>query len=115
MLPYKKTVEHARKTYRFRHVLKRDDYTIGLVHNGENTVMEYRAELEIMYDELMAIGKIVYEKKIVQMATHMGVKRTDKQAILSFSDLQQWAVHPINHGNHTRQIKVLKTLTMMFF
>jgi hypothetical protein len=118
LLPYKKdqiTIEHARMTYRFRHVLKKDNYTIGLVYSQESSVTEYRAELEIMYDTIVAIGKIVYEKKIVQLATQMGIKRWDKQSILSFSDLQQWAVHPSNHVNHERQIEVLETLTKMFF
>jgi hypothetical protein len=118
LLPYKKdqiTIEHARKTYRFRHVLKRYDYTIGLVYSNESSVTEYRAELEIMFDTLMVIGKLVYEKKIVKLATQMGIKRWDKQAIQSFSDLQQWAVHPSNHSNHISQIEVLETLTRMFF
>jgi hypothetical protein len=118
LLPYKKdqiTIEHARKTYRFRHVLKRYDYTIGLVYSNESSVTEYRAELEIMFDTLMVIGKLVYEKKIVKLATQMGIKRWDKQAIQSFSDLQQWAVHPSNHSNHMSQIEVLETLTRMFF
>jgi hypothetical protein len=92
LLPYKKdhiTIEHARKMYRFRHVLKRDDYMIGLVYSHESSVTEYRAELEIMYDALMVIGKLVDENKIVQLATQMGIKIWDKQAILNFSDLQQ--------------------------
>jgi hypothetical protein len=118
LLPYKKdqiTIERARKTYRYRHVLKRDDYTIGLVYSQESSVTEYRAELEIMFDALMAVGKLVYERKIVQLATEMGIKRWDKQTILSFSDLQQWAVHPSDHSTHMRQIGVLETLTRMFF
>ncbi len=38
LLPYKKdqiTIEHARKTYRYRHVMKQNDSTIGLVYNNE--------------------------------------------------------------------------------
>ena len=48
LLPYKKdqiTIEHARKTYKYRHVLKRNDSTVGLVYTNESCVAAYRAEL----------------------------------------------------------------------
>jgi hypothetical protein len=46
----------------------------------------------------------------------MGIKQWDKQDICNFSDLQHWADHHSNHGNHiSHQIDVLETLTTMFF
>jgi hypothetical protein len=118
LLPYKKdqiTIEHARKTYKYRHVLKRNDSTVGLVYNNESCVVAYRAELSTMFDEILLEGKCVYEKQIVHMAKAMGIKRWDGQDISNFSDLQQWSVHHSNHGNHRRQIEVLETLATMFF
>jgi hypothetical protein len=110
LLPYKKdqiTINHARKTYRYRHVLRRNDSTIGLFYSDASSVTEYRAELEILFDAIMAVGKLVYQRQLVHLASEMGINRWDKQTILSFSDLQQWAVHPSNHGNHPQQIEVL--------
>jgi hypothetical protein len=78
LLPYKKdqiTIEHARKTYRYRHVLKREDSTIGLVFNNERCVEEYKIELEFMFDSIIAAGKVAYEKRIVGLAGEMGIKQ----------------------------------------
>ena len=118
LLPYKKdqiTIEHARMTYRYRHVLKRNDSTIGLVYNNENSVDDYRAELELVFDEIMVAGKAAYETQLVCVAKQMGITRFDKQEICNFSDLQQWAVHHFNHRDHNTQIKVLEALTTLFF
>jgi hypothetical protein len=118
LLPYKKdqiTIEHAKMTYRYRHVLKQDDSTIGLVHTGEISVADYRTELEVMFDNIMVAGKHAYESQIVLLSKEMGIKRCDKQDICNFSDLQQWAVDYSNHGHHKQQIEMLDSLTTMFF
>jgi hypothetical protein len=118
LLPYKKdqiTIEHARKTYRYRHAMKQNDSTIGLVYNNESNITEYRAELELIWDELIVAGKFAYERRIICLATEMGLKRLDKQTICNFSDLQRWAVHHSSHANHKAQMDVLEALTTMFF
>ncbi len=76
LLPYKKdqiTIEHARRTYRYRHVLNRDDSTIGLVYNDETNVTEYRAEMELLFDAIIAAGKLAYERRIVSLAAEIQV------------------------------------------
>jgi hypothetical protein len=44
LLPYKKdliALEHARKTYKYRHVLKRNDSTVRLVYNNKSSAIDY--------------------------------------------------------------------------
>lgn len=76
---------------------------------------KYKVELEFMFNSIIAARKFAYEEKIVKLAAEMGIKQWDKQDICNFSDLQHWAVHHSNHGNHRSQIDVLETLTTMFF
>ncbi len=76
LLPYKKdqiTIEHARRTYRCRHVLNRDDSTIGLAYNDGTNVTEYRAEKELIFDAIIAAGKLAYERRIVSLAAEIQV------------------------------------------
>jgi hypothetical protein len=118
LIPHQKdqsTIEHARMTYRYRHILKQDDSTIGLVSYNEVSLAKYRTELEIIFDDIMIAGKHAYESQIVFLSKEMGIKRCNKQDICNFSDLQQWAVHHSNHGHHKQQMDVLDSLTTMFF
>jgi hypothetical protein len=123
LLPYKKdkiTVPFCRTVYCYRHlfsglgVLVTVGRVWGNVWGNMRDVTDYQTELAVMYQQVIIEGRRLYKNWIVKVAPSLGILRGDKQACMSWGEVEKWAIRAENHLNKEIQFETVRKLIKLF-